>query len=37
MMSLIVTGLKGRDFCDVFSLCHRVHDHVTDRDGSQRT
>ena len=38
LMSLIVTGLKGREFCDVFSLCHRVHDHdVTDRDGSQRT
>ena len=38
MMSLIVTGLKGRDFCDVFSLCHRVHDHdVIYRDWSQGT
>ena len=35
LMSLILTGLKGRDFCDVFSLCHRVHGHdVIDRDGS---
>ena len=38
MMSLIVTGLMGRDFCDVFSLWRRLHDHdVTDRDGSQGT
>ena len=42
LMSLIVTGLKGRDFCDVFfCVCFCLFVFVTqvfhDRDGSQGT